>query len=88
MCDVYSIFSNYWEHVLDFSDQAKIDLFNHESYGTPISQNNGYFVGKKWLNVQVTVWKEDIRDGILLKRELYEEPKFPHWWLDSIFKNF
>jgi hypothetical protein len=70
----------------DFSDQALIELFNHESYGTPLSPNNGYALGKKWLNVHVAMWKEDIRDGFLFKKELYDDPKFPHWWLDSIFK--
>jgi hypothetical protein len=86
MCEVYRIFSKHWEHMLDFSDQALIELFNHESYGTPISEHNGYALGKKWLNVHVTIWKEDIRDGFLFKKELYDDPKFPHWWLDSIFK--
>jgi hypothetical protein len=33
------------------------------------------------------MWKEDIEKGILFKKELYEDPKFPHWWLDSIFKD-
>lgn len=87
MCEVYTIFSKDWQHILDHTDQAKIELFNHESYGTPISNNNGYSVGKKWLNVHVSMWKEDIQKGLLFKRELYADKKFPHWWLDSIFKN-
>jgi hypothetical protein len=32
------------------------------------------------------MWKEDIESGLLFKKELYEDEKFPHWWLDSIFK--
>lgn len=87
MCEVYKIFSKDWEHLYDFSDQSKIDLFNHESYGLPIKNNNGYALGKKWLNVQVSMWKEDIESGLFYKFELYQDPKFPHWWLDSIFKD-
>jgi len=64
-----------------------IELFNNESYGTPLSSKNGFALGKKWLNVHVKMWREDIQTGILFKKELYEDPKFPHWWLDSIFKN-
>jgi len=87
MCEVYRIFSKDWEHLYDFSDQSKIDLFNHESYGLPIQNNNGYALGKKWLNVQVSMWKEDMESGIFFKFELYQDSKFPHWWLDSIFKD-
>ena len=87
MCDVYVVFSKDWAHLYDFSDQSKIDLFNHESYGLPIKPNNGFALGKKWLNVQVAMWKEDILDGTLFKFELYQDDKFPHWWLDSVFKD-
>ncbi len=86
MCEIYRIFSKDWEHLHDYSDQSMIELYNHESYGTPISQKNGFALGKKWLSVQVTMWKEDIDSGLLFKHELYNDDKFPHWWLDSIFK--
>jgi hypothetical protein len=70
---------------LDFSDEALIELYNYESYGgsTPKS-NNGFYHGKKWLNVNVAMWKEDIEAGVLIKYELYLDEKFPHWWLDSV----
>ncbi len=80
------MFANDWEHVLDFSDDALVELYNHESHGLPISQKNGFMHGKKWLNLNVTMWKEDIGRGNLFVWELYEDPKFPHWWLDRIFK--
>lgn len=86
MSEVYRIFSRHWEHVLDFSDEALIELYNGESFGTPVSGNNGYGVGKMYLNVHVKMWKEDIALGLLFKRELYEDGLFPHWWLDSVFK--
>lgn len=87
MCQIYRIFSKDWEHVLDFSDEAAVELFNHESLGHPVSPNNGFWHGKKWLNVQVTMWKEDIKLGLFRSSELYDDPKYPHWWLDSIFKS-
>lgn len=86
MAEVYRIFSRHWEHVLDFSDNALIEMYNSESFGTPVSANNGYSVGKTYLNVHVKMWKEDMALGTLFKRELYEDGLFPHWWLDSVFK--
>jgi hypothetical protein len=70
MAEIYKMFASEWENVLDFSDE----------------QTNGYMHGKKWLNLNVTMWKEDIEKGLLFVHELYEDPKFPHWWLDRIFK--
>jgi len=85
MCEVYRYFSRHWEHVLDFSDESLVELFNHESYGTPCSPKNGFLVGKQHLNVNVAMWKEDIIKGVLFKQELYDG-EFPTWWLDSIFR--
>lgn len=84
--EIYKIFSTQWESLFDFSDAMLIELFNHESYGMPISKNNGYALGKKWMDVHVAMWKEDIANGLLFKFELYEDEKFPRWWLDQIFK--
>lgn len=86
MCEVCKIFAQDWKHCLDFSDESLVEMFNHESHGLPISPTNGFFQGKKWLNVQVTMWKEDIEKGLFRVSELYDDPKFPHWWLDSVFK--
>lgn len=86
MFEIYRIFCRDWEHVLDLSDDALLELYNHESYGTPICQNNGFAHGKKWLNLHVNMWKEDIRDGILWKHELYDGT-FPEWWLDNVLRD-
>ena len=86
MAEIYRTFAQDWAHVLDLSDQAMVDLYNHESHGCPIAANNGFAHGKKWLNLHVSMWKDDIRDGTLFKFELYEDPKWPHWWLDNIFR--
>jgi len=87
MAEIYRIFAKDWEHVLDFSDDALLQLYNHESYGGRIDSNNGYAHGKKYLNLHVTMWKEDIAKGLLFKHELYEDNVFPHWWLDNILKD-
>lgn len=87
MCEVYRIFSKDYESFCDFSDQSIIELYNNESYGTTVSNNNGFYVGKKWLNVTVKMWKEDIECGMLWKWELYKDGKFPEWWLDNVLNN-
>lgn len=87
MCEVYEVFASDYRNIGDFSDEAKIELFNVESYGGKVSPLNGYGLGKKWLSVTVKMWKEDIAQGLLFKCELYADPKFPHWWLDSVLSN-
>jgi len=72
--------------MLNYSDEALLELYNAESFGGKTSSLNGFAVGKKYLSVHVEMWREDILGGILFKHELYEDEKFPHWWLDSIFK--
>ena len=86
MSEVYRIFSNDWKHLLDYSDEALLELYISESFGDKTSNLNGFAVGKKYLSVHVEMWREDISKGLLFKKELYEDEKFPHWWLDSIFK--
>ncbi len=86
MIVVYEYFAKDWKHCMDFSDQMKIELYNSESFGTQCSENNGYLLGKKWLNVTISMWKEDINKGLLFKEELYNDPNLPEWFLDSIFK--
>lgn len=85
MAEVYRIFAKPWEHVLDYSDESQLEMYLYESTGKGIpSEFNAYYQGKKWLNVTVTMWKKDIRDRLLTKQELYDDPIFPHWWLDSV----
>jgi len=93
--EVYKIFVKDKENKLDFSEKAAQAMFDFESSGTGqieidcfSTSNNGYAVGKKWLNVFVSMWKEDIENGLLFKSELYEDPVFAnvHWWLDEIME--
>lgn len=87
MAELYRIFAASWSHKLDFSDSALLSLYNHESYGTNLSPANGYAVGKQYLNLQVTMWREDLAAGLIFKWELYEDERFPRWWLDSVLDN-
>lgn len=84
MSEIYRIFAEDWKHVLDFSDDALLELYNYESYGGSVNSKNGFAVGKKYLNLHVTDWKEEIKQGLLFKHELYQDEKFPTWWLDNI----
>ncbi len=85
MSEIYRIFSNDWKDTLDYSQEALVELYQAESLGGVVSPNNGFSIGKMYLNLHVTMWKEDIAKGYFFKKELYDDPKFPHWWLDSIF---
>jgi hypothetical protein len=87
MSELYHYFGSSMSSKLDFSDDALLSLFNHESYGTTLSFNNGFAVGKQYLNLQVTSWREAIRRGIIGRLELYEDSDYPHWWLDSVLKD-
>ena len=85
MCEIYFIFSKNFHSSHDYSDESKIEMFNHESYGMPISKLNGFYVGKCWMNVTMKMWFEDLKKGMLFEKELYDDGTFPHWWLDKIF---
>ena len=86
MSELYKFFARNMG-TLDFSDEALLNLYNAESYGVALTPKNGFAVGKQYLNLHVTMWKEDIAAGLLWKFELYKDPLFEpfHWWLDSIF---
>lgn len=86
MSKIYRIFTKDFEQSLNFDEDALLEMYKSESTGTFCSKTNGFYQGKKWLNLQVNMWKEDIRDRLIYKNELYADNKFPKWWLDSIFK--
>lgn len=87
MYPLYEYFSRGWKDCLDYSDESLFDLYYNESQGRgTVKENNGYAHGKKWLNVTVAMWLEDIEKGNLFKNELYEDPDLPHWWLDMVLR--
>ena len=85
MAAVYAMFARSWADCVDLSEDALREMHAHESRGGTVSPENGYALGKRWLNLHVTTWRRDIADGLLRVSELYDDPLFPHWWLDSIF---
>lgn len=92
MAILYRYFSKDWEHLLDYSDKAMSAMYEYESYGTKLdnADKNGYAVGKKWMDVNVAMWKEDIEKGNLWKHELYEQgpnSSIFNEWLDKVLKD-
>jgi hypothetical protein len=65
---------------LDRSEEAKLAMYRHESLGDPEPVDNGYVVGKSWMDATVKMWREDIGKGNLLREEL----DFPGWFLDRV----
>lgn len=84
---MYQHFSRDWSHLCDYSRQAQEDAFLFDSLGQkppPRDLRNGFILGKQWMGVTVDMWKEDLRKGLLFRHELYEDPNYPHWWLDQV----
>lgn len=89
MSEIYRIFANTWHDNLSFDDVALREMYDFESRGIPITTaNNGFEVGKKYLNLTVTQWREDIALGLITKHELLSDDLFPHWWLIPILDTF
>lgn len=88
--EIYKIFGIHPKS--DFSQKALEEAFIYESMGIGdedyrifSKKINGYVLGKKWLNVTISMWYEDIKEGILFEEEVYADGKYPKWWLDKIF---
>ena len=86
-CELYKRFGNDELNNLDFSEKAKEDMYLYESRGIGklkiglFSKHiNGFFYGKRMLDITVAMW---LQDPYLFIGELYNE--YPHKWLDSIF---
>lgn len=94
MAEIYRHFAKTAEKtgfVCDFSDEAALQMFIAETYGggrAEIKPNNGFAIGKKWMDVTVAEWLESLngfgRDRVLNAYELYADPTYPHWWLDKV----
>ncbi len=64
-----------------FETQGKGDL----SFGLFSGKKpNGFAVGKRWMNVSIAMWQEDIRLGRLWIWEL--ERDYPLWFLDKFLR--
>lgn len=81
MGELYRFFAKQWD--VDFSNEAAADMFRYESYGgDPPPASNGYALGKKWMDVTVAMWREDIEAGLLYRFELLET--FPDWFVERV----
>lgn len=63
--------------MFDFSDDALLRLYNHESYGTVLpvgdATKNGFVIGKKWLNWHITNWKHALVEGSISRHDLLSD---------------
>lgn len=86
MAEVYKAFNQEG----DFSKEAAEAMYLYESRGGELpGWDNGYYTGKHLMDVTVKMWKDDLNGKLddfplLTKKELYEDEKFPHWWLDKV----
>lgn len=69
---LYKKFASDWESVLNFDNKSLEECFMWETHGKPTNKNNGYVVGKSWLDVNLAMWREDLKLGLLELEELEE----------------
>lgn len=81
MAEMYLRFSG---DQYDRSEQAAMSMFRHESLGEPLRdpETNAYSIGKKWMDVTVAYWNEDIKSGELCREDL----DYPDWFLDKVLE--
>lgn len=71
----------------DFSESAAVAMFNYESSGGSIpAEKNGYFIGKKWMDLTITeYWIPDlIEHKTLFAYDLHSDPNYPDWFLNKV----
>lgn len=98
MCEVYKVFASDWS--CDFSDQAMLEMYEFETFGrgsinitgfnTTGKKANGFAVGKKWLNVSVSGWLDDIEKfgWAYTIGELNRDKDIPRWFIEDFFNTF
>lgn len=81
MQPIYARFAaEYSDH--DFSEAAAFEAYLWETNGIkPQNNRNGYVLGKKWMDVTISAWREDWGQT-LGRKELYED--FPKWFIDKV----
>ena len=74
---------------LDFSRESLEEMFLFESKGQEIkNKNNGFYWGKKHMDITIKMWNDDIKQGLLFIKELYEDETFPNWFLDKVLNRY
>lgn len=82
MAEMYRVFAEGWSETCDFSDSMAQEMYEFETFGRGcISQDNGFAIGKKWMDVTIEMWKYGIDDGLLSVDELRRDGRFPDWFL-------
>lgn len=76
----------------DFSLAALIACYNYESTGGDMPINNGYIIGKRWLDLSIETWREDIMAGLFCKADFispitkwYAERAMSDWIVPAWF---
>jgi hypothetical protein len=84
MADMYRRFAVDYP-AADWSEEAALAMYLHESTGAPMpdARSNGYALGKKWMDVTVAGWKEEIPQMGLLVSELQADG-YPDWFLERV----
>ena len=84
MAEIYKRFASDYK-TADFSEDAALAMYLHESTGAPLPdpRTNGYALGKKWMDVTVAGWKEEIPQMCLLVSELQTDG-YPDWFLKRV----
>lgn len=94
MAEIYKRFARPNAQICDFSDKAAEAMFDFESQGIgdlrlnlfnkmDDGKFNGFAIGKHWMDVTISMWKEEMRARLLFIDELLED--FPEWWIKKIF---
>ena len=99
MAEMYKHFAKPWNHLCDFSEEAKQAMFDYESKGIGnlkqdiFSQEicNGYALGKHWMDVNVSEWKRGLTEQDLgwtkVPPILYIHEllvDYPEWFLKKV----
>lgn len=85
MAEIYKRFAVDYPNV-DLSEEAAMAMYRHETFGDAMPETdiiNGYQLGKKWMDVTISMWKEDILQLSLLVKELQDDG-FPDWFLERV----
>lgn len=85
MAEIYKRFAKEYPQA-DFSDEAALAMYKHETHGIPLLRTkklNGFELGKKWMDVTIVGWKEEIASRGLLVSELIDDG-YPEWFLERI----
>ena len=79
MADIYQRFA---PPGTDLSPAAAAAMYQHESFGEPLANpsTNGFNIGKKWMDITIAMWREDIPARVLTVQELQDDG-YPDWFL-------